>query len=219
MFSENLYSWQEFYTTACRTGRAKYQLCRVNTTRVFFSLAFGFCSRKKTTFVWLLHGLTCASIYIIYLVIGWFPCFCRGKQYMKRSQLITKDPRSIVAVPVNHAKASYHLTVSSWISGFSSTLPFKEFWKSSFISVWFSLHRKKLSILSDEQASLCIMFQCTDCSAFFKKRKILTRFTIIIQYDNDQILCFALQLINNSKASSKRNMQETIQMPWLPKEL
>ena len=27
IFSENLHSWQEFYTTAGRTGRAKYQLC------------------------------------------------------------------------------------------------------------------------------------------------------------------------------------------------
>ena len=27
MFFENLHSWQEFYTTTGRTGRAKYQLC------------------------------------------------------------------------------------------------------------------------------------------------------------------------------------------------
>ena len=26
-FLENLHHWQEFYTTAGRTGRAKYQLC------------------------------------------------------------------------------------------------------------------------------------------------------------------------------------------------
>ena len=29
MFSENLHSWQEFYTITGRTGRAKYQLCLV----------------------------------------------------------------------------------------------------------------------------------------------------------------------------------------------
>ena len=64
MFSENLHSWQDFYTTTGRTGRAKYQLClKINAickvtglsvpTAKSFSLSFCFfCLNGEDWYVW-----------------------------------------------------------------------------------------------------------------------------------------------------------------------
>ena len=59
MFSENLHSWQEFYTTTGRTGRAKYQLCSAEATvsqqllRIATKLSM---TSDPPTLQWILNG-------------------------------------------------------------------------------------------------------------------------------------------------------------------